>query len=133
MREAFAPERGRLTDLQSERAEQTARMEMFAGAVGSYKNPLSHRDVRLADASEAIEIVLFANHLLRIFDRRVEAAASSISIFVSPAPVVHDAGSNCKKLQTDAIRPPSPHTHNLQLRFMFLCAVPTRPFIGARS
>jgi hypothetical protein len=76
MREAFAPERGKLTDLQSERAEQTARMEMFAGAVGSYKNPLSHRDVSLTDASEAVEIVLFANHLLRIVDRRVEAAAN---------------------------------------------------------
>lgn len=75
MREAFAPERGKLTDLQSERSEQTARMEMFAGAVGSYKNPHSHRDVRLSDASEAVEIVLFANHLLRIVDRRVEAAA----------------------------------------------------------
>jgi uncharacterized protein (TIGR02391 family) len=77
MREAFAPERGKLTDLQSERAEQTARMEMFAGAVGSYKNPLSHRDVRLTSASEAVEIILFANHLLRIVARRVEAAGAN--------------------------------------------------------
>ena len=45
MREAFAPETGQLTDTSAEGGERVGRMELFAGAIASYKNPHSHRDV----------------------------------------------------------------------------------------
>jgi uncharacterized protein (TIGR02391 family) len=68
MRAAFAPENGPLTDPDAEGGEKTARMELFAGAIGSYKNPHSHRDVNLNDPLEAIEAIYLANSLLRIVD-----------------------------------------------------------------
>ncbi|QIA21497.1 TIGR02391 family protein [Mesorhizobium sp. AA22] len=68
MRAAFAPENGPLSDMAVDPGERVARMELFAGAIGSYKNPQSHRKVSLNDADEAAEIIMLANHLLRIVD-----------------------------------------------------------------
>jgi uncharacterized protein (TIGR02391 family) len=70
MRTAFNPDNGPLTDMQAEPSERVARMELFAGAIGSYKNPQSHRDVNLDNPEEAVEIIMLANHLLRIVDAR---------------------------------------------------------------
>ena len=73
MRCAFHSESGELTDFDSEQGERQARADLFAGAVASYKNPQSHRDVNLDHPAEAVEIILLANHLLRIIDARKNA------------------------------------------------------------
>jgi uncharacterized protein (TIGR02391 family) len=70
MRKAFDVEAGELTDKAAEQAERQARSDLFAGAIGSYKNPHSHRNVALDDPDGAAEIIMLANHLLRIVDSR---------------------------------------------------------------
>jgi uncharacterized protein (TIGR02391 family) len=70
MRKAFDKNTGPLTDRAMEEGEREARAHLFAGAIGSYKNPHSHRNVALDDPNEAAEIIMLANHLLRIvYDR----------------------------------------------------------------
>lgn len=75
MRAAFHPETGALTDYSVEGGERHARSELFAGTIGSYKNPQSHRHVALSDPDETAELILLANHLLRIVDERRAAVA----------------------------------------------------------
>jgi uncharacterized protein (TIGR02391 family) len=69
-RKAFNIENGPLTDTSVVNAERQALSDLVAGALGSYKNPHSHRNVTIADASEAAEMVILASHLLKIVDAR---------------------------------------------------------------
>jgi uncharacterized protein (TIGR02391 family) len=69
MRQAFSAKSGALTDPAVDAGEQVATMELFAGAVGLFKNPISHRPVNYDDATEAAEIILLADLLMRLLDR----------------------------------------------------------------
>ena len=70
MRRAFDKDNGPLSDLEQPEAEREALAHLFAGAIGSYKNPHSHRTVSLTDLREAQEQCLLASHLLSIVDSR---------------------------------------------------------------
>jgi len=70
MRRAFHADNGPLANQQQNRPEREALAHLFAGAIGSYKNPHSHRTITISDSSEAQEMVLLASHLLRIVDSR---------------------------------------------------------------
>jgi len=68
MRKAFGPPAGPLVDKKAGPGEQSARMELFAGALGTFKNPSSHRDIEFSDPKEAADIIHIANELLRIIE-----------------------------------------------------------------
>ena len=69
MRTAFKKKIGPLSDTSINEGEQEARMHLFAGFIGSYKNPGSHRDVDMENPIEAMQVVMFASHLLHLIDQ----------------------------------------------------------------
>lgn len=77
MIEAFHSDRGTLRDSAAVPSERKARMNLFLGYIGCYKNPLSHRDINISDPHEAIEIILMASHLLRIVEARTAIRAQN--------------------------------------------------------
>jgi len=77
MRDAFRPAvkkdksattPGPLTDTQLPIAEQEAMANLFACAIGLYKNPPSHRYIPTTP-EDAAEVIVFGSQLLRIVDR----------------------------------------------------------------
>jgi len=69
MRSAFHLNNGKLTDMTRPKAEREATSHLFAGAIGLFKNPSSHRDVNWDEPIECAELIYLANHLLRMVDK----------------------------------------------------------------
>ncbi len=67
MQSAFG-EDGPLADLALDPGERQARMALFWGAIGVFKNPSSHRQVDIEDPTLASEVILLADLLLRLLD-----------------------------------------------------------------
>ncbi|MFE3444948.1 TIGR02391 family protein [Nocardia sp. NPDC059180] len=69
MRTEFKPEGGPLTDPAAEGGEKTAMMDLFAGAIGAFKNPANHRTNQFDDAVEAAGLIQLADLLLKVVRR----------------------------------------------------------------
>lgn len=76
VRRAFHKETGPLTDMAVDDGEKDATAALFAGAIGSYKNPSSHRRVGRDDVVEAGELLILAGHLLRVVEVRAATRAA---------------------------------------------------------
>lgn len=70
MRNAFNPTTGPLRDPSSEGGEQQGLSDLFAGAIATFKNPTSHREVTFENPIQAAEVIAFASLLHRILDGR---------------------------------------------------------------
>jgi uncharacterized protein (TIGR02391 family) len=70
MRNAFNPSTGSLRDPSSEGGEQQGLSDLFAGAIATFKNPTSHREVTFENPTQAAEVIAFASLLHRILDGR---------------------------------------------------------------
>jgi uncharacterized protein (TIGR02391 family) len=60
---------GPLWDPSLDPGESVAVMALFQGAIGVFRNPPSHRRVEYGDPTEASEVVLLADLLLRVLDQ----------------------------------------------------------------
>jgi uncharacterized protein (TIGR02391 family) len=69
MRRAFDPKDGQLADQSQLSAERQALSDLFAGAIGFYKNPSSHRSVVMTP-TRAVEAIMLASQLLNVVDSR---------------------------------------------------------------
>jgi uncharacterized protein (TIGR02391 family) len=68
MNRAFG-DSGPLADTNAPNAEKQGVQSLYRAAISVFKNPASHRRVSLIDPTEAAEVVLFADLLLRMVDR----------------------------------------------------------------
>lgn len=73
MRKAFHVETGPLTDKSVVKSERQALSDLFAGAIGQYKNPHSHRHVSI-QAEDAVDMIFLASHLCKIVDAKTSSS-----------------------------------------------------------
>jgi uncharacterized protein (TIGR02391 family) len=76
MRAAFHPETGELTDQSQVQAEKQAASDLFAGAMGMFKNPSSHRNVSYT-AEEATTLIRLADYLVSLIEKLTPASRAN--------------------------------------------------------
>jgi uncharacterized protein (TIGR02391 family) len=69
-RKAFQPNSGPLTLTTELPGEQQAMSDLFAGAMGRFRNPAAHGTRSFDDPFEAAQLLLFASQLMTIIDLR---------------------------------------------------------------
>jgi uncharacterized protein (TIGR02391 family) len=72
MQEAFNVEKGPLMNPSAPAGEKRADMFLFAGAMGSARNPIAHHD-RNVPAQDAARLIVFASYLLNILEGRASS------------------------------------------------------------
>jgi uncharacterized protein (TIGR02391 family) len=92
MRKAFDSESGPLHDPGRPTAENESTSHLFAGAIGLYKNPASHRRVDYSDSMAAAGVILLADQLLREPQCGHEARDARLRCLVR-SPVPHAAAA----------------------------------------
>jgi uncharacterized protein (TIGR02391 family) len=55
--------------MRENKEDRKAARELFAGAIGFCKNPSSHHEIQFENPREVVDMICFANQLLRIVDR----------------------------------------------------------------
>ncbi len=75
MRKAFDKSIGALADQEEPEPEREALAHLFAGAIGRFKNPSSHRNVEYS-LSEATQALMLASMLLEIVENRTSRQGS---------------------------------------------------------
>lgn len=68
MRKAFNIQTGSLTNKKAEESEKQAMSDLFAGAIGLFKNPVSHRFIDTISPENAADLIRFANFLLKMLE-----------------------------------------------------------------
>jgi uncharacterized protein (TIGR02391 family) len=67
MNKAFGDKNGVL--MKANRKDRQSARELFAGAFGLCRNPSAHHEIKFEDPREVVDMICFANQLLRIVDR----------------------------------------------------------------
>ena len=70
---------GPLADDSADPGERRGVRELFTGAFGAVRNPLGHRNVIWTDPTEAAEMVLFADFLMRQLDHIADRLSGGTS------------------------------------------------------
>ena len=78
MRKAFDPSSGPLRDGSAVASEQQAVSDVYAGSMGLFKNPTSHRLNAFDSAEQTVSLVLFANYLINLAEERARANGPAI-------------------------------------------------------